>query len=661
MKYFFATCATFLFFAGTVFSQNKTLTHKVEKGETINQIAQKYQVTPFDIYQLNPDAQSGLKLNTVLLIPNKKEAGVSVQKVKTVPSSGSITHLVIAKETLYGIEKQYNISDADLKKANPDIEIDGLKIGMLLTIPSKNLSKNATKAAVKKAEKETTKQEQAVYHDVLPKETKYSIARQYGVTIQQIEQRNPEVVDNLPIGYKLLIKGNPSQTVNEVKAVAKEEITDLKNAAIAKDTVVSYIAYEVQPKETLYSLSKMFDISQEELIKLNPELNNGVDIGMLLKVPSKIAAVTQEKKEYVSLSKNIAEGRRKKMVLLLPFNVSKIEGDTINSAYSRLKKDKFLNMTLDFYAGALIAIDSAKTLGLPIDVEIYDSQESKNSSNVAAVIRDNKLQNANAIVGPFYQSNAEVAAQAVGLNNVPVISPLSKDVGNAYANLYQAVPSNEVVKGTMFDYMRAQNGNIMAVVDKKKESILKYLREYQKNVPLVAFKEDGSVSAESLKGMLVKDRMNYVVMETANTWMIKTTIAAMISAMPAYQVQLVILEPNETLDFEEIKFSNLTKLKLMYPSVIRDCVTPEAAIFDKKFKSANNIYPSDYATRGFDVTFDTMMRLVQNVKFEQTVKVAATELVENKFEYYKKEDGGYTNKGVFIMYYDTDLIIKEAK
>jgi hypothetical protein len=33
-------------------------------------------------------------------------------------------------------------------------------------------------------------------------------------------------------------------------------------------------------------------------------------------------------------------------------------------------------MTLDFYAGAL-AIDSAKTLGFPIDVEIYDSRETK--------------------------------------------------------------------------------------------------------------------------------------------------------------------------------------------------------------------------------------------------------------------------------------------
>jgi hypothetical protein len=42
-------------------------------------------------------------------------------------------------------------------------------------------------------------------------------------------------------------------------------------------------------------------------------------------------------------------------------------------------------MTLDFYAGALIAIDSAK-MGLPIDVEIYDSQETKNSSAIASIV-----------------------------------------------------------------------------------------------------------------------------------------------------------------------------------------------------------------------------------------------------------------------------------
>jgi hypothetical protein len=67
--------------------------------------------------------------------------------------------------------------------------------------------------------------------------------------------------------------------------------------------------------------------------------------------------------------------------------------------------------------------------------------------------------------------------------------------------------------------------------------------------------------------------------------------------MSAYEVQLVILEPNETLDTDEIKFLNLTKLKLMYPSITNDYVS-RRRIFEKKYRKINNIFPSDYATRG---------------------------------------------------------------
>lgn len=647
MKYFFAIYMTAFLFATTVFSQGKMITHKIGKGETINQIAQKYKVTPFDIYQLNPDAQRGLTPNGTLLIPNKSTAKILIQQPKA--TAQPQTHEVVAKETLYGIEKRYGVSDQDLKKANPSIEKEGLQIGQILVIPSKNSSKAA--AAV---------QEKVVYHDVLAKETKYSIAKQYGISIEELEKRNPEIVANLPIGYRLMIKGSAPKVVKSVEQVeSKKEI--LKTNTLKTSAAIDYADYEVKPKETLYSLSKMFGLSQEELVALNPQLKEGVEIGMILRVPSKALVTTNVKKEYVSLSKKITDGSRKRMVLLLPFNVSKIEEDTVNSTTERLKKDKFLNMTLDFYSGALMAIDSAKVLGLPVDVEIYDSEETKNSSNVAAIVRDNKLELADAVVGPFYQSNAETAAQLLSASNVPVISPLSKDVGNPYANLFQTIPTVEMVRNTVFDYMRANKGNVIAVVDRKKESVIKYIQQYQKEVRFVAFKENGSVSAESLKSMLVKDRMNYVVMETGNTGMVKATIAAMVSSMAMYQVQLVILEPNETLDTDEINFSNLTKLKLMYPSVARDNESPEALVFKNKYRKLNNISSSDFATRGFDVTFDTLLRLSQDKSFEETANTIGTVQVDNKFEYSKKEDGGYTNKGVFVLYYDTDLIIKEAK
>jgi hypothetical protein len=404
----------------------------------------------------------------------------------------------------------------------------------------------------------------------------------------------------------------------------------------------------------------MSGLSQDEFLFLNPALANGVEIGMEIKV-SEYAAIPKEveiKKTYTSLSKNSND--RKKLVLLLPFNLSKIEGDTINSTAMRLKKDKFLNMTLDFYSGALMAIDSARSIGIPVDVKIFDSQETKNSSNISSINQENNLETADAIIGPFYQNNVEKTAELLSKNNVPVISPLSKDIGNSFPNLYQTIPTNETLKNAVFDFMRAKGGNVIAVVDKKKESVRQYIQQNHKEVQFATLLENGSLSPENLKSLFVKDKTNYVVMETANTVMIKSTMAVMMGVMTNYKVQLVILESNETLDTDEINFENLTKLHLMYPSITRKNESPEAKIFEKEYRKDNKISPSTYATRGFDITFDTMMRLSQNKSYQETADSIATEQVDNKFEYYKKEGGGYTNKGVYILYYDTDLIIKEA-
>jgi len=170
------------------------------------------------------------------------------------------------------------------------------------------------------------------------------------------------------------------------------------------------------------------------------------------------------------------------------------------------------------------------------------------------------------------------------------------------------------------------------------------------------------LDVENFKKLLVRDRMNYVILETANTGMIKYTINTMLWAMTiGYQVQLVILEPNDTLDTDEISFENLTKLHLMYPSATRENNTPEAQLFIQSYRKKNKVNPSSYAIRGFDITFDTMMRLSQDKTYQETAETMITEQVENKFEYHKNQEGGYANKGVYILYYDTDLTIKEAK
>jgi hypothetical protein len=209
--------------------------------------------------------------------------------------------------------------------------------------------------------------------------------------------------------------------------------------------------------------------------------------------------------------------------------------------------------------------------------------------------------------------------------------------------------------------MNAKQVNIIAVIDKKKGTIRKYILENQKEVKIAPLTATGGLDVEGFKKLLVKGSMNYVILETANTGMIKYTMNTMLGVMANYQVQLVILEPNETLDTDEISFENLTKLHLMYPSATRENNSPEAQIFMQSYRKKNKVNPSTFAIRGFDITFDTMMRLSQDKTYQETAETMITEQVENKFEYYKKEEGGYANKGVYILYYDTDLTIKEAK
>ncbi|PTT15763.1 peptidoglycan-binding protein, partial [Flavobacterium sp. HMWF030] len=680
------------FVTSSAFSQEKVVKYTVSSGETINQIAVKFKVTPYDIYTLNPDARNGVKPNTVLLIPtNGTKAAAKTETVvaKVTNSSKEIVHEVQPKETFYSIEKKYGISDEALKAANPFLVKDGVQIGQKLVIPAKGASVKtpvANKVVSEKAK------EKYVYHDVIAKETKFSIAKKYNTTIEDLEKRNPEIVSNLPIGYRLTIKGTAPKTETSAAPVTNTtKPAETKKATETPKKAVSYMEYQVKPKETFYSLGRTFHISQEELTALNPALSEGVKEGMVLKVPAGYLApapiiaqqqpvekavenantggiqiVDKVKSETVSanpeiveLTKKRGQNERKKLVLLLPFNLAKMQNDTTSTA-NRIKSDKFLNMTLDFYSGAMMAIDSAKTLKLPIDVAIYDSQETKNSSNISTLIAQNKLQDASAVIGPFYQSNAESTANTLRLYNVPVISPLSKDKANPIDNLYQTIPSNDVVRNAVFDFMRSKNGNIVAVVDKKKESVISYIKQNQKGVVFAGLTETGGLDVASLKSLLLPGRMNYVVMETGNTAMVKATIKALIDAQKTCQVQLVILEPNSTLDTDEINFDNLVKLKLMYPSVTRESDEPAVLVFEKEYRLKNKVNPNTYATRGFDVTFDTMMRLVQGKTYQETADLMTTEQVDNKFQFYKKEDGGHANKGVYILYYDSDLTLKVA-
>ena len=613
------------FFSLPVKSQIK---HVVAKGETVTQIAKKYEVTPFDIYRLNPDAKNGVKENTTLLIPNG-----SVNK--------SITHVVGEKETIFGIAKKYNVSVSDIESWNKAVLQNGLKIGQQIFVSKPSAADlNSMTALASKP-----KTNNATTHLVEAKETKYGIATRYGLTVTELEQLNPQIVAGLNIGQTLILK---------------------PGVQVKKPSNVTLVDYEVQPKETLYSLSKKFDIAQGELITLNPDLQDGLKIGMLLKVPSNGAVITKAKdsvlvaKNKVNLLATVDKSKQRNMVLLLPFNINKIETDSVKTKTEQLKTNKFLNLTLDFYAGALMAIDSAKVLGLPVNVKVYDVESTKYSSNVASIISKNDFENVDAVVGPFQNSIVETTAQLLTKYNTPVISPLSKERGLPLPNLYYTVPAEDRLRASMFDYFKSKNGNVVAIISAKKTTSKDFITANHPEVKHAAFNDKGALDVALLKTQLVKGQKNFVLMEIEKASTILSITNILKGLQKEYDIQLAVFELYDALNFEEIPMKNLADLKLLFPSATKVASTPEEKQFEKQFKKINNIYPNAAAKKGFDVTFDAMLRICQPEGFVKSAATTKTEYIENAFDY-NSSNGLISNNATYLLYYDSDLTIKQAQ
>lgn len=224
----FTSSLFILIFTINAFSQENYIKHRIEKGESIYKISKKYNVKPDVIFQLNPVSKKVLKVNSILLIPNSNTQNTAI-----------IVHEVLPKQTLYSISKQYAISIEDIKNANPIIDKEGLEIGLKLTIPKKEAKPEiAILTEPKNPLPEKIQNLEITTHEVLPKETKYGISKQYGITIQELEILNPEILKELPVGYKLVITklNNSNQNISVVNVITPNtEIVSPKiNDSIAK-------------------------------------------------------------------------------------------------------------------------------------------------------------------------------------------------------------------------------------------------------------------------------------------------------------------------------------------------------------------------------------------------------------------------------------------
>lgn len=170
------------------------------------------------------------------------------------------TYIVKAGDTLYGISNQFGVSVTELAELN-NITGSNLQVGRELKIPS-NTGTNPNNMFM---------------YTVKKGDSLYSIAKKYGTTVNAIKSLNYLKSDNLSIGQQLRIP---------------ESYTNMEDT-----TVPNYINYKVKKGDTLYKISKLYNISVDTIIKDNSLNSNSLSLGQNLKI--RIPSSSEEVEECI--------------------------------------------------------------------------------------------------------------------------------------------------------------------------------------------------------------------------------------------------------------------------------------------------------------------------------------------------------------------------
>ncbi len=745
-------------------AQESTIKHTVEKGETVFQLSRKYNVTPEEIYALNPSAVDIIKIGEVLSIPQSESQSQSTSNsnpssssTSNSSSSNTITYAVVYGDTKYSLARRFGISVEDLERQNPHTKNE-LQAGHILKIEGQRNASVSTNITIVKTHlvikgqtlwgiskengltvEELVNANSGILSGILqigqvlkiPEpsngnnsnsdtylvqrgDTKYGLSKKYEVTIPELEQANPHIVRMLMAGHTIQIPKDLNSATNEssqesepveIEVTSKEEQNKIENEEITEtqteevepttneinttnqdilseentsekivetESTITYSDYEIQPKETLYGLSKKAGMSISDFVTLNPQLANGVQMGTIIKMPSNNSIKEQptvknetvlkkSDQRYVDLTKTIKTVKKNQILLFLPFNESQFISEYKQNLNFKDVSDDFIRMHLEFYRGSKIAQDSARALGLDFNIKIVETSTSKRNTKAAILAKENSIENYDAVVLPFYENDIEEVAKLVNQKNVPVLTTDTSVLQQNLKNVYNSVPSINSKRDAMMDYMNAKKGNLIVVSDVARKESKAYISSYAPNAKFIEVNKKRLFDSDELVSQLDDSRINYVIFESEKNSVFLSATNLLLGQLSKYAIQLALLDETLIPNTDDVSNKRFVILQMLYPS-LSPLKTPSlSSNFVESYKKAFGVEPSQNVKFGFDLTFDTLLRISQEKSFEASAANDVTEYTILKFDYKANKTGSHDNNGLYIIQYNSDGTLKEIK
>ena len=463
-----------------------------------------------------------------------------------------------------------------------------------------------------------------------------------------------------------------------------------------------YYRYTVERSIGLYRISLNFGVTQEEILKANPHLQNqGLRFEEVILIPAKNLSVdtpaTQESKDKkrtrmvlfdddqrltkkTTVKKPMARKAVKPVVKeqrepeptqqdplpTLPVVVDTVIADTlvqadtlpkIDSTATRvafllplhadaIKREKNMERFYDFYAGALIAIYEAQAQGQMLEVFTYNIGKTANRTQEIWQ-QHPEIRQMDAVIGPAYSQQVAMVMDSLAKDSVRLLIPfLSRVEGiQNHPNVYKFNPSEQIEADTIARYLAQRGDSINCVLIESKEgevipSGIKALHAALKReqVPMTTISLHALLT-DSVEGGLQNNVENIVIFNTERYANLQTVMPHLLKLCGNYRVTLY---SHYSWQSEKIVLPQL------YASVFaQEPAVPATyqALFDQYFAHELSSERPRYDLLGYDLTSHLLHTLRHNVSEE------VWEGIQARIHYQSTgEGGGYENHTIHIIH-----------
>lgn len=455
-----------------------------------------------------------------------------------------------------------------------------------------------------------------------------------------------EIDQQIKLYNKERSAGQPPVTQTAV-TVASPNVVYTKTDLLDANTLTHF----VEPHETLYSISKKYDVSMDDIRTLNPEIaEGGLKAGstIIIKIihPDDRRLVGKPEKHENTFIKRKREDYLSVAVFLPLSEVSSAEKQSFTALYK----------------GALVALDSLKRDGLNVHVDLYDTK--KNATVVDSIVRSGVLNDVDLIIGPVYNDQFSMAARYAQRKNIPIVSPLI-EVSASDGVVVQMTPYlpnryeklEDLLMGTKVVYFNSPSDDrefMRKVSSSLRGSTAKEVSTIQYNKFL---KPQDLVPYLDTRGETV-----FVVSATnvLDAEMILSKITALSNSYPARYI--TVLASPAFAKFEDVKKSEFFKVETRYvTSYHSDRIDEKSYNFEKEYIRFFNERPTMMSYRGYDMMmiFLSAMREAGSDNVLQYLDEKSFAPLQVKYSFFRPVEGGkLVNEEWPLVIYKTDKTIE---